>query len=114
MPPRDWLLRIEDILEAAASIEAFVAGMSFDDFCSDKKTMDAVVRNFEVIGEAARHVPEETRGRYPDVPWVDMADMRNVLIHEYFGVDFVILWEAIHADLRVIVPLLEEILEQNR
>ena len=61
MPPRNWRLRVEDIVTAAESIEDYIRGMSFEVFCHDKKTVDAVVRNLEVIGEAARHVPDEVR-----------------------------------------------------
>ena len=87
--------------------------MTFEAFCTDKKTVDAVVRNLEVIGEAARHVPEEMRVRFPDVAWSDMSDMRNVLIHEYFGVDLPILWNTIRSDLPPLLPILKSILDQS-
>jgi len=69
-----------------------------------------VVRNLEVIGEAARHVPEEVRARFPELPWSDMADTRNVLMHEYFGVDLTILWKTASVDLPAILPALERVI----
>ena len=111
MPPRDWRIRIEDIVEAADAIAGYVQGLSYEEFAVDRKTVDAVVRNLEVIGEAARHVPEIERERFPELPWSDMADMRNVLIHEYFGVDLTILWMTASIDLPAILPALKRVLE---
>jgi len=110
VPPRDWRIRIEDILEAASAITRYVEGLSYERFAEDRKTVDAVVRNLEVIGEAARHVPGDVRTRFPDVPWADMADMRNVLIHEYFGVDLPILWKTVTVDLSAVLPALRRVL----
>ena len=76
-------------------------------FRADRRTLDAVLRNLTVIGEAARHTPEGFRARFPDVPWLEMADMRNVVVHEYFGVDAGILWLTATRD----VPNLEAVLE---
>jgi uncharacterized protein with HEPN domain len=112
VPPRDWRLRLEDIVSAGDSIAQYVRGMTFDVFRADRKTVDAVVRNLEVIGEAARHVPNDVRDRYPEVAWSDMSDMRNVLIHEYFGVDLPILWKTIGSDLPPVVSALRTILRE--
>jgi hypothetical protein len=71
VPPRDWRVRIEDMLDAAAAIAKFVQGTDFDAFRQDRKTVDAVVRNLEVIGEAARHVPDSVRERFSAIPWAD-------------------------------------------
>lgn len=111
MLPRDWRIRIEDIIEAAFAIVGYVQGLSFEEFARDRKTVDAVVRNLEVIGEAARHVPEEVRARFPELPWSDMADMRNVLIHEYFGADLTILWKTASIDLPAILPALRRVID---
>ena len=111
MPPRDWRIRIEDIVEAASAIAGYVQGLTYEDFAEDRKTVDAVVRNLEVIGEAARHVPEDVRARFPELPWSDMADTRNVLIHEYFGVDLTILWKTASIDLPAILPALRRVIE---
>jgi len=110
---RDWRLRLEDILEALGAIEAYVRGMTYDAFLVDRRTIDAVVRNLEVIGEAARHIPPDVRDRFPDVAWADMSDMRNVLIHQYFGVDLPIVWKTVQSDLPPLAPLLRAVLNQS-
>ena len=90
-------------------MRSYVQGMTFETFGSDQRTIDAVVRNLTVIGEAAGHVPEDIRAANPDVPWRLMARMRNVVVHEYFGVDTSILWETIQQDLPTIVAPLNAI-----
>ena len=99
MPPREWRLRVEDILEAIAKIEQYVSGLSFGQFAADPKTIDAVVRNLEVIGEAVRHLSSDLDSLPAGVPWIDIAGMRNILIHEYFGVDLKIIWQTVIDDL---------------
>ena len=101
MPPRDWRLRVEDILDAAARIDTYIAGLTFEQFQADRKTVDAVVRNLEVIGEAATHLIAGQDDLPGDIPWADIAGMRNVLIHGYFGVDLAL---DVPADQRL-VPL---------
>lgn len=98
MPPRDWRLRVEDILEAAGRIETYIAGLTFEQFQADRKTVDAVVRNLEVIGEAARHFVAIQEGLPADIAWADIAGMRNVLVHAYFGVDLGIVWHTATVD----------------
>lgn len=99
MPPRDWRLRAEDILGAIAHIEIYVGGLSFDEFRTDQKTVDAVVRNLQIIGEATGHLARDPAGLSVDIPWTDIAGMRNILIHAYFGVDLNIIWQTITQDL---------------
>jgi len=86
MPFRDWQLRIHDILEAAQGIRTYAAGMSFDDFLRDQRTIDAVVRKLTIIGEAAVHVPDSICELNPDIPWNDMRAMWNFVVREYFGI----------------------------
>jgi uncharacterized protein with HEPN domain len=95
MPGRRWKLRVEDILEAIDEIGQFTKDLTYEAFCAKKRTIKAVLYNIAVIGEAARNVPTEVRAGYPNVPWREMADIRNVVIHEYFGVDLDILWETV-------------------
>jgi uncharacterized protein with HEPN domain len=95
MPKRSDELLLEDMLEAAQSVFDFVGSMNYDQFISDKKTVDAVVRNFEIIGEASKLISENIKSTNPLIEWRELTDFRNVLIHEYFGIDYEILWNAI-------------------
>jgi uncharacterized protein with HEPN domain len=110
VPRRDTRLRIEDMLEAIQRIEAHSAGLTADQFRQDQKTFDAVVRNLEVIGEAASHLDDEVTALRPAVPWTDVRAMRHVLVHQYFGVDVGIVWETVVRDLPVLRRELEELL----
>jgi len=102
--PRNWKFRIEDILESLELISEYTRSMNYKNWKKDRKTIDAVIRNLEVIGEAATHIPDDIQDQYPDVPWYQMKGMRNLLIHEYFGVDLDVLWRTIQDDL----PALKE------
>ena len=77
MPLRNWLFRINDILDAVSAVETYVAGMTYEDFVADRKTVDAVVRNLIIIGEAAVHIPDEICQAHVEIPWQDMKAMRN-------------------------------------
>jgi uncharacterized protein with HEPN domain len=110
LPPRNWQLRVEDILDAANRIESYIAGIDFDRFQADRKTVDAVVRNLQIIGEAATHLAKVEGELPPDIPWADISGMRNILIHEYFGVDVAIVWQTVSVDL----PLLRATLLARR
>jgi len=90
---------LEDISNAILDIRSFVHDMSAEGFMADKKTVNAVVRSLEVIGEATGKIPRDVRMRYPDVPWDEIIGMRNRLLHEYFGVDLDIVWQTIQEDL---------------
>ncbi len=113
MPPRDWKLRIQDILESVEGAQNYVAGMSFDDFLKDQRTIDAVVRKLTIVGEAAVHVPDTICGKSPDVPWIDMRAMRNFVVHEYFGVSERIVWDTVRDDLPGVVEPLKRLLSSE-
>ena len=102
---RDHSLYLSDILKAFESIESFVEGQSFEDFKKDDKTSSAVIRKFEIIGEAAKQVPENIKQKYPSVPWKEMAGMRDKLIHFYFGVNYELLWQTIKNRIPEIKPV---------
>ena len=111
MPPRDWRLRVEDILDSISAIAEFVRGMDLDAFQTDRKTRDAVIRNFIVIGEAANNVPPEVADAHPEIPWKIMRDFRNFIVHVYFSVKMPVLWDTIQNDLPPLVPVLKRLLE---
>ncbi len=113
MPHSDWRQRIHEILSAIESIETYVAGMDRDAFLADERTVDSVAYRLLVIGEAANHVPETVRSQHPEVPWKRMRDMRNVLAHEYFGVDASVIWGTLQMDLPRLVDLLRALLEER-
>ena len=87
--------------------------MTLNAFRADDRTVDAVVRNLIVLGEASRHIPEDVEQRHPEVPWDRMRGIRNVVVHEYFGVDAEILWETARHDLPPLLPLSENVLRET-
>jgi uncharacterized protein with HEPN domain len=98
-PERNWRMRVEDILTCIGKIQAYTRGMTYEQFCEDDKTVDAVIRNLEIIGDAAGNIPLEIQEKYPDLAWLEMRGMRNIVAHEYFGVSLSIIWGAIEHDL---------------
>ena len=110
---RDYKLYLKDILAAIDSIEQFVAGMDLEAFRADDKTTSAVMRKLEIIGEATKQIPDEIRRNYPDIPWKEMAAMRDKLIHFYFGVDYQLVWRALKRRLPQIKPELQKMLEER-
>jgi uncharacterized protein with HEPN domain len=113
MPERDWRIRITDILEAIHRIERYRSDMDFDTFQKDEKTIDAVIRNLEVIGEAANYVPESVQANHPEIPWRQIRGIRNTLAHEYFGVSLSIIWVTIQQDLEPLILPLSRIIDQQ-
>ncbi|MFH0919562.1 MAG: DUF86 domain-containing protein [Fibrobacterota bacterium] len=104
MSKRSASLLSVDMMEAAESILSYTAGLSIEGFRKDKKTFDAVVRNFEILGEAARLFPENSIEANPEIAWRQIAALRNRIIHEYFGVDAAILWQIVQNE----IPKLKE------
>ena len=94
------------MIEAIEHVQDYVQGLTLETFRKDQKTIDAVVRNFEIMGEAARHVPIDIQTQYPQVPWSKVRGMRHLLAHEYFGINTDILWKTATQD---IAPLLLEL-----
>jgi uncharacterized protein with HEPN domain len=94
MIKRIYIDYVQDILESIKDIESFIKGHNFESFSSDKKTINAVTRSIEVIGEASKKIPTQIKEGYPAIPWKKMAGMRDKLIHEYFGIDLEILWKV--------------------
>lgn len=108
MPERGLQLYLEDILDSGNAIFQFVEGLSFEEFRDDRKTYSAVIREFEIIGEAVGRLPEQLKNQWPDVEWQDIKDFRNLLAHEYFGVDLEIVWKIIKDDLPALMDAINE------
>jgi uncharacterized protein with HEPN domain len=96
---RDFTLFVEDIISAVEKIERYTKKQSFKDFSENEMAVDAAIRNFEVIGEAAAKIPKEVKDTYPFVEWKEMTGFRNILIHDYFGVDVESLWDTIRKNI---------------
>ena len=110
---RNYKLFIKDILDAIQKIEEFVAGMSYEEFIGDDKTISAVIRKFEIIGEATKNVPDEIKEKYSTLPWKEMAGIRDCLIHGYFGIDTKLVWDTIHGQLPLLKPEIRKILHEE-
>ena len=108
---RDISLYLQDIVQAMLAIEQFVEGMSFNEFKTDDKTSSAVIRKFEIIGEATKQIPEEIRNKYPLIPWKEMAGMRDRLSHFYFGIKYDLVWHTIKDVIPQVKPAIQEILK---
>lgn len=111
---RNQSLYLRDILAAMGAIEEFVKGMDFEEFSKDDKTSSAVMRKFEIIGEASKKLPEAIKKKYPEVPWKEMAGMRDKLIHFYFGIDYKLVWQTIEQRIPRIKPLLQKITPSHK
>ena len=106
---REYKDYVVDIIDAIDKVEFFVKGMNFENFEKDTKTSFAVIRAFEIMGEAVGKIPSSVRNKYKEIPWKEMAGMRNKLIHEYFGIKPRVVWKTIKKDLPKIKPYLQEI-----
>ena len=113
MSARTYLDFLADILDCLEQAQAFVVGMTFEDFSSDRKTRFAVVQALEIVGEATKRLPSELKDRYPNLPWRDMAGMRDKLIHDYFGIDPQVVWETVTEDVPALEPEIRSILAKE-
>ncbi|MEP6466149.1 MAG: DUF86 domain-containing protein [Parafilimonas sp.] len=111
MSEREVLLLLEDMRDAARKILSYTNNMSFEDFLADDKTIDAVVRNFEIIGEAAKRIPENFKTDHPEIEWRGMAGLRNRIIHEYFGVDYKTVWKIKEENIPELIDYIQQAIE---
>ncbi len=111
--PRDWKLRIEDILDAIPRIERFTAAVDESGFRENETVFYAVLANLHIIGEAAARVPEDIQRKYPEVPWNRARGLRNIIAHEYFAVDAPVIWQAAAENAPGLKPMMEKILAQE-
>src|SRR3990172_10586397 len=109
---RDYKLFLKDIYQAVIAIEKFVGDMPFEDFIKDDKTVSAVIKKFEIIGEAAKNLPPEITRKYSNVKWKDMAGFRDLLVHAYFGTELRLIWETIKINLPKLKESIKDILEE--
>lgn len=109
---RDFKLYLHDILKACYSIQIFVKGFTFEEFCGDDKTISAVLKKFEIIGEASAKIPDEIKDEFRNVPWKEMIAMRNILVHAYFGTENKIIWDAIFISVPDLISQIENILQK--
>ncbi|QFY90683.1 DUF86 domain-containing protein [Magnetovirga frankeli] len=107
---RDCTLYLADILDSGQAILSYVKNLDFEQFSTDRMRHAAVIREFEVIGEAVGKLPESLKEKYPDVPWREIKDFRNLPIHQYFGVDLRIVWNTVHQDLPALLSATSSIL----
>lgn len=111
--PRTWFERVRDVLEAIERIEQYTQDMTETDFEADTKTRDATHYNLLIIGEASSYLPEEVTDNYPDIPWIEVRGMRNVVAHGYFAIKLPIIWKTVSDDLGPLKSTMEEILRNH-
>jgi uncharacterized protein with HEPN domain len=112
--PRDFKVYLDDVLEAIHKIREYTTDLSIEALSSDSKTLDAVTRNLEIIGEAVKNVPDEIRSQYSDIQWRKIAGLRDILIHHYFGIDLEIVWDIVRNKLPSLEKQIEVILQELR
>jgi uncharacterized protein with HEPN domain len=110
---RDFRDFLNDMVTACRSIIRFAEGMTIDDYLADEKSRYAVMRGYEILGEAVRHIPESLKSAHPDIPWASMTAVRNRIVHGYFGIDDSILFVTIERDLKPLLPRLESLVRAH-
>ena len=111
--PRDFSVYLDDILKSISNIEEYIDDYSFEQFVEDKKTVDAVLRNLEIIGEAVKKVPEDVKSLWNNIEWRKISGLRDILIHAYFEVDFEIVWDIIQSKLPGLKSKIKEIINTD-
>lgn len=110
---RDWRIYLDDILTSCQKVQRYTKGMNQKDFLNDERTYDAVVRNLEIVGEAAKHIPHDVREDISEIQWQKVAGLRDILAHDYFGIDDDILWDLIRNKVSDLVKAVEAYLKKK-
>jgi uncharacterized protein with HEPN domain len=111
---RDYTLFLEDALNALEKIERYTESLTFEKLCENEMAIDAIVRNLEIIGEASKNIPEKVKRKYPFVEWKEAIGFRNVLIHDYFGIDMESVWDTIKNNLPSLKENIKKVLEAEK
>ena len=112
MSKREPTLLLTDICESIEKIKIYTLELTYQQFVDDSKTIDAVIRNFEIIGEAANRLPEEIKDKFPEINWFRLRGFRNRIVHDYMGIDYEIVWNIIKNDLEKLLTDIKEIIEK--
>jgi len=112
-PERVYLDYLRDVLDGLQKAHVFVADLSHEEFAKDEKTIFAVVRALEIVGEASKQIPQDVQEKYPQVPWRHMARMRDKLIHHYFGMDLNVVWRTVEEDVPELIVKISEIISHE-
>lgn len=111
--PRDYKLYLEDILVSAERVARYLERVSYEDFITDEMLLDAVLFNLEVVGEAAKHVPENIRVNYPSIEWRSISGLRDIIVHEYFRLNLRIIWDTIQNELPALRRSIADVLAEE-
>ena len=114
MSRRDWALFVGDMLEASGKINGYISGLNFEEFQADSRTVDAVVRNLEIIGETARAIPVEIKQDRPAIDWSALNGLRNRIVHEYFGLSLPVIWAIVVRDLPALDAQLRDWIKEHQ
>lgn len=114
MPTKDWTVWVHDVIEAINKIEKYLDGTDFGEFKKNTMMSEAVLLNFQIIGEASKQIPQEIQEKYPTIPWPEMKTIRNIIAHEYFRVDLDTIWETANNELPPLKEQFELLLEQEK
>lgn len=109
---KDDMVYLNHIMDAISRIEEYVYGLTHDDFIENYLIQDGVIRQIQVMGEATKKISDNTRGKYPDIPWKDIAGMRDKLIHDYFGIDLDAVWDTVEKDIPVLKDEIQAVIKE--